>query len=77
MLLLLLICISSRFFENQPNENPEKLQNHSNKGKGKEKKKEQGEAKEEKEKKTMLSLLVFITLSKIWLDTYVLGYLSM
>ena len=39
------------------------------------------------EKKTMVSLLVFIiatlkihlaiALSKIWLDTYVLGYLSM
>ena len=66
---------------------PKKLQNHSNKGKGKEKKKERGEAKEEKKKKTMVSLLVFIiatlkihlaiALSKIWLDTYVLGYLSM
>ena len=53
----------------------------------KEKKKERGEAKEEKKKKTMVSLLVFIittlkillaiALSKIWLDTYVLGYLSM
>ena len=66
---------------------PRKLQNHSNKGKWKEKKKERGEAKEEKKKKTMVSLLVFIiatlkihlaiALSKIWLDTYVLGYLSM
>ena len=101
-MLLLLLCISSQFFENQPNEicshlsekaskgmfhKPKKLQNHSNKGKGKEKKKERGEAKEEKKKKTMVSLLVFIittlkihlaiALSKIWLDTYVLGYLSM
>ena len=57
--------ISSRFFENQPNEifshlsekaskgkfrKPEKLQNHSNEGKGKEKKKERGEGKEEKRK---------------------------
>ena len=63
--------ISSRFFENQPNEicshlsekaskgrflKPEKLQNHSNEGKGKEKKKERGEGKEEK----MVALLVFI-----------------
>ena len=55
--------ISSRFFENQPNEicshfsekvskgrflKPEKLQNHSNEGKGKEKRKERGEGTEEK-----------------------------
>ena len=61
--------ISSRFFENQPNEicshlsekaskgrflKPEKLQNHSNEGKGKEKKKERGE-----EKKAVVALLVF------------------
>ena len=102
LLLLLLICISSQCFENQPNKicshlsekaskgmfhKPKKLQNHSNKGKGKEKKKERGEAKEEKKKNPMVSLLVFIIatlkihlaieLSKIWLDTYVLGYLSM
>ena len=52
--------ISSRFFENQPNEicshlsekasknrfrKPEKLQNHRNKGKRKEKEKERGEEK--------------------------------
>ena len=66
--------ISSRFFENQPNEicnhlcekaskgrflTPEKLQNHSNEGKRKEKKKERGEGKEEKEKKAVVALLVF------------------
>ena len=59
--------MSSRFFENQPNEicshlsekaskdtflRLEKLQNHSNEGKGKEKKKERGEGKEEKKKKS-------------------------
>ena len=59
------VCMSSRFFENQPYAicshfsekaskgtflKPEKLQNHSNKGKEKEKKKEQGEGKEEKKK---------------------------
>ena len=53
-------CISSRFFENQPNEicshfsvkaskgwflNPEKFQNHSNEGKGDQKNKERGEEK--------------------------------
>ena len=58
--------MSSRFFENQPNEicshlsekaskgrflKPEKLQNHSNEGKGKEKKKERGEGKKKKKKK--------------------------
>ena len=58
--------MSSRFFENQPNEicshlsekaskgrflKPEKLQNHGNKGKGKEKKKERGEGKKKKRKK--------------------------
>ena len=57
--------MSSRFFENQPNEicshlsekaskgrflKPEKLQNHSNEGKGEEKKKERGEGEEEKKK---------------------------
>ena len=57
--------ISSRFFENQPNEvcsrlsekvskgrffKLEKLQNRSNEEKGKEKKKERGEGKEEKKK---------------------------
>ena len=67
--------MSSRFFENQPNEicshlsekaskgrflKPEKLQNHSNEGKGKEKKKERGEGKEEKKKKAMDALLDFI-----------------
>ena len=65
--------MSSRFFENQPNEicshlsekaskgrflKPEKLQNHGNEGKGKEKKKERGEGK--KKKKAMVSLLVYI-----------------
>ena len=68
------VCMSSRFFENQPYAicshfsekaskgtflKPEKLQNHSNKGKEKEKKKEQGEGKEER-KKAMVALLVFI-----------------
>ena len=63
MRLKYIYCISSRFFENQPNEicshfsekvskgrflKPEKLQNHSNEGKGKEKSKERGEGKEEK-----------------------------
>ena len=62
-------CISSRFFENQPNEicshlrekaskdtflEPEKLQNQSNEGKEKEKKKKRGERKEEKRKKQSL-----------------------
>ena len=61
--------ISSRFFENQPNEmyshlsekaskgrfrKPEKLQNHRNERKGKEKKKERGGRKEEKRKKQWL-----------------------
>ena len=64
-----LMCLSSRFFENQPNEicshlsekaskgmffKPEKLQNHSNEGKGKEKEKERGEGKEETKKKQWL-----------------------
>ena len=72
--------ISSRFFENQPNDicshlsekaskgmflKPEKLQNHSNEGKGKEKKKERGEGKEEKKKKAMVALLVFIIATTI------------
>ena len=58
--------MSSRFFENHPNEicshlsekaskgrflKPEKLQNHSKEGKGKEKKKERGEGKKKKKKK--------------------------
>ena len=58
--------MSSRFFENQPNEicshlsekaskgrflKPEKLQNHSNEGKRKEITKERGEGKEKKKKK--------------------------
>ena len=53
--------ISSRFFENQPNEicshlcenalKPEKLQSHSNEKKGEGEKKERGEGKEEKKKK--------------------------
>ena len=62
----MLYFISSRFFENQPNEicshlsekaskgmllKPDKLQNHRNEGKGKEKKKERGEGKEEKKNK--------------------------
>ena len=66
--------ISSRFFENQPNEicnhlcekaskgrllTPEKLQNHSNEGKRKEKKKERGEGKEEKVKKSSGCTLSF------------------
>ena len=63
------LSISSRFFENQPNEicshmlekaskgrffGPDKLQNHSNEGKGKEKKKERGGRKEEKRQKQWL-----------------------
>ena len=64
------LSISSRFFENQPNEicshmlekaskgrffGPDKIQNHSNEGKGKEKKKERGgRRKEEKRKKQWL-----------------------
>ena len=71
LLLLLLICISSQFFENQPNEicshlsekaskgmffKPEKLQNHSNEGKGKEKEKERGEGKEETKKRNGCTL---------------------
>ena len=63
------LSISSRFFENQPNEicshmlekalkgrffEPDKLQNHSNEGKGKEKKKERGGRKEEKRQKQWL-----------------------
>ena len=54
-----IIYISSRFFENQPDEicshlsekvskcKPEEAPSHSNEGKGKEKKKERGERKEE------------------------------
>ena len=57
-----IIYISSRFFENQPDEicshlsekaskgrflTPEEAPSHSNEGKGKEKKKERGERKEE------------------------------
>ena len=64
--------ISSRFFENQPNEicshfsekaskgrlfGPDKLQNHS---KGKENEKEREGRKHEKRKKTMVALSVFI-----------------
>ena len=67
--------MSSRFFENQPNEicshlsekaskgrflKPEKLQNHSNEEKGEEKKKERGEGKEKKKKKAIVALLVYI-----------------
>ena len=68
--------ISSRFFENQPNEicshlsekaskgmflnKPEKLQNHSNERKGKEKKKERGEGK-----KLKVALLVLATLEMV------------
>ena len=61
--------MSSRFFENQPNEicshlsekasksrflKPEKLQNHSNEEKRKEITKERGEGKEKKKKKQWL-----------------------
>ena len=63
------LSISSRFFENQPNEicshmlekaskgtffGPDKLQNHNNEGKGKEKKKERRGRKEEKRQKQWL-----------------------
>ena len=66
------VYISSRFFENQPNEicshlsekaskgrffGPDKLQNHS---KGKENEKERGGRKEVQRKKTMVALSVFI-----------------
>ena len=55
--MFLLLNLSSRFLENQPNEicrhwsemaskgrflGPDKLENHTNEGKGKEKKKERG-----------------------------------
>ena len=71
---LLITDMSSRFFENQPNEicshlrdkaskgtflKPEKLQNHSNEEKGKEKKKERGEGKEEKKEKSSGCTLSF------------------
>ena len=63
------LSISSRFFENRPNEicshmlekaskgtffGPDKLQNHNNEGKGKEKKKERRGRKEEKRQKQWL-----------------------
>ena len=62
------VCISSRLFENQPNEicshlsekaskgmfpMPEKLQNHSNEGKLR-------KGEKEKKKKAMVALLIFI-----------------
>ena len=72
----MMYIISSRFFENQPNEicrllsekaskgrflGPYKLQNDSNEGKGKEKKRERREGKEEKrEKKSNGFTLSFI-----------------
>ena len=71
---LLITDMSSRFFENQPNEicshlrdkaskgtflKPEKLQNHSNEEKGKEKKKERGEGKEAKKEKSSGCTLSF------------------
>ena len=66
--------MSSRFFENHPNEicshlsekaskgrflKPEKLQNHSNEGKGKEKKKERGEGKKKKKKSNDFTLSLY------------------
>ena len=71
----MMYIISSRFFENQPNEicrllsekaskgrflGPYKLQNHTNEGKGKEKKKEREERKGGEEKKTNGCTLSFI-----------------
>ena len=65
--------MSSRFFENQPNEicshlsekasksrflKPEKLQNHSNEGKGKEERARR--RKGEEEEKAMVALLLYI-----------------
>ena len=65
-------CISSQFFENQPNEicshlsekvskgrflKPQKLQNHSNEGK--EKKERAGRRKGGEEKKAMVAHIVF------------------
>ena len=70
--------ISSRLFENQPNEicshlskkplkgrlfGPDELQNHTNKRKGKEKKKERGGRKEGKRKKATAAFLLFIMAS--------------
>ena len=70
--------ISSRHFENQPNEicshlsekasngrlfGADELQNHTNKGKGKQKKKERGGRKEGRRKKAMVAFLVFIMAS--------------
>ena len=70
--------ISSRFFENQPNDicsrfsvkaskgrflKPEKVQSHSNEGKRKEKEKEQREGKEEKKKKAIVALLVTLAVT--------------
>ena len=72
--------ISSRFFENQPNEicshlsekaskgrllGPDKFQNHTKKGKGKEKKKERGGRKEVKRKKAMIALVFKMTTLEI------------
>ena len=66
---------------------PKKLQIIVTKEKEKRKRKSEEKQRRRRKKKTMVSLLVFIiatlkihlaiALSKIWLDTYVLGYLSM
>ena len=71
MYVCMYVCMSNRFFENQPNEicshlsgkaskgtflTPQKLQNQSNEGKGKKKKKERGEETEEKEKSNACTL---------------------
>ena len=71
---LLITDMSSRFFENQPNEicshlrdkaskgtflKPEKLQNHSNEEKGKEKRKSEEKERRRRKKKAMVALLVF------------------
>ena len=72
MRLKYIYCISSQFFENQPNEicshlsekvskgrflKPKKLQNHSDEGK--EKKERAGRRKGGEEKKAMVALIVF------------------
>ena len=69
--------MSSRFFENQPNEicshlsekaskgrflKPEKLQNHSNEEKGEEKKKERGEEEEEEEEEEAEAAAAMVSL---------------
>ena len=102
LLLLLLICISSQFFETNLTKfaviwvkkrqkacfiSPGSSKLIVTKENEKRKRKSEEKQRRRRKKKTMVSLLVFIiatlkihlaiALSKIWLDTYVLGYLSM